>query len=506
MPPVRPTHGSFSFLALCALAACSSTPKPAPDEGVLEALAPVVAARAATVEARAAVGDGEQGFVWWLSSGGALAVIYVFEDTDGSGAIELRFGHHGEPFGDQPVAYLVDLGRGTRTKIDQVVAMSPTGSHVATMAGGELTIWDGATGEATSTSGWAMDLNGDGNACMSPRQLTFDGVGGVWYQDAGSSSTVWRTLDGKETKKHWLESGARPWRTEAVAPGWGAWLTIPVDTDGDGQLTLPRQNTSCACLYCNRFAASMGFYGWSGDAFAFSLLPPGGAEPIQTNGYALPFTRASYIEMTPDGPRAFDLEGAALTLPDGCAPPEGKVRAAGALALLECGGDWEIWAPGEEETRASELTILDVPEQSAVAVDGAHWVGALVRSAEGVALARVNLEDGAIVPGTPMGTLAVGATRGGDWIAATSGGALHALNVVTGTRLTGGEALEKISGHVATSGEDATLVDYGRGLFAPLPARADHTTDTGCALLPAGKGDHPGVERGPWTLWCAKAR
>jgi hypothetical protein len=503
MYPIRPNRTLILALVIGALTACSGAPK-TPDEGALRTPAPVAAARAAQLEARAEVGDGEQGFVWWLSSGGALAVIYVFEDTDGSGAIELAFGHHGESLGDRPVAYLVDLSRGTRAKVDQVVATSPSGSHVATMTGSELTIWDGATGAPTRTSGWAMDLNGDGNACMTPRQLAFDGSGGVWYQDAGSASTVWRALEGGETKKHWMRSGGRPWRTEAVAPGWGAWLTVPDDTDGDGALTLPRQNTSCACLHCNRFAASFGFYGWGGDAFAFSLLPPGGADPVPTGGYALPLTRASYVEMTEDGPRAFDLSGGALTLPDGCKAPE-KVRAAGALALLECQDDWRLWSPDGSAPDTGEVVILDVPAQSAAVVDGAHWVGAVARAQEGVSLARVNLEDGAVTLGAPLGEVAVGATRAGDWIAATSGGALYALDVVTGAQITGGGELEGVSGHVATGPGGASLIDYTRGLIAPLPARPDHTTDTGCALLPAGEGDHPGVERGPWTLWCAEA-
>lgn len=29
----------------------------------------------------------------------------------------------------------------------------------------------------------------------------------------------------------------------------------------------PTQQTSCECRWCNRFAMSMGFYGWGGPAF-----------------------------------------------------------------------------------------------------------------------------------------------------------------------------------------------------------------------------------------------
>ncbi len=506
--PKLPRLQALLTISLAALAACT-TPSARPDgapDGARIGPPPVSAARAAVVEEIASFGDGEQGFVWWLARGGALAVVYLFEDTDGSGSIELAFGHHGESLGDQPVAHLVRMSDGSRTRLDEVVATSPSGRYIATIAGGDLIVWDGDTGDAISTKGWAVDMNGDGNRCMSPRQLAFDGDGGVWHHDANSSALMWRALDGSARRRHAMPAGSRSWRAEPVAPGWGAWLTVPTDSDGDGALTLPIQNTSCACLHCNRFAASFGFYGWGGDAFAFSLLPAGGGAPVPAPGYARPLTRDVFTAQTDDGVDTYGLDGAPVALPEGCSPPDDKVSAAGALAPLQCGRSWRLWAPGEDSPRELEVELIDIPKQSSEVVDGAHWIGALVRTEAGtLALARVSLEDGAAQVGEPLGAQPEASTRPGSWIATTHDGRMHALDLATGRQITGGEAIEQVSGHLASSGDAASLVDYGRGLIAPLPAPATHTTDTGCALMQAGPGEHPGVEKGPWTLWCAKA-
>ena len=77
------------------------------------------------------------------------------------------------------------------------------------------------------------------------------------------------------TQEQWaLRSDDRIWRAWPDTETTGAYvLTVAAATTG-----WPTQQTSCACLWCNRFAMSYGVYGWSGPEFTSWLLSADGRQ------------------------------------------------------------------------------------------------------------------------------------------------------------------------------------------------------------------------------------
>lgn len=126
---------------------------------------------------------------------------------------------------------------------------------------GGLWLVDSATGRWEALA--RADMADDGNRCVTPRQGKFSPLGG---------RVAWILEGARQLRVRELASG-REWSVPSHGRIWAGW---PAD-DHDGAILLeidrnstdwPKQKTSCSCWWCNRFARSAGYYGWSGPKFA----------------------------------------------------------------------------------------------------------------------------------------------------------------------------------------------------------------------------------------------
>jgi hypothetical protein len=117
-----------------------------------------------------------------------------------------------------------------------------------------------------------VDMNADENTCLPPRQASFS---------AGGKRVAWVSAGATSLNVRDLDSG-RQWSIAAQGTLWRGWpedegraavlAEIPADAG-----EWPRQRTSCACRWCNRFALSAGFYGWGGPAFTVERVDEDGS-------------------------------------------------------------------------------------------------------------------------------------------------------------------------------------------------------------------------------------
>ncbi|MBW2462458.1 MAG: hypothetical protein JRH11_12490 [Deltaproteobacteria bacterium] len=211
-----------------------------------------------------AFGGSVYGFVEYSSDNGRIVLVRRFAGDD-----RPLFGHHGES--SVPAELIVfDLVLGTERVVDNWVALANGRRFVLLVDEGQLWLVDASGGSWEALPN--ADVEDDGNRCLGPRGGSFSGDGSrvAWVQD-GSNSLRVRNL---ETREEWdVPSHGRIWR------GWP-------DDDGRGAILLetptqstdwPVQQTSCACRWCNRFAMSMGFYGWAGPAFDNIAVAEGGS-------------------------------------------------------------------------------------------------------------------------------------------------------------------------------------------------------------------------------------
>jgi hypothetical protein len=191
-------------------------------------------------------------------------------DTDGSGAVSVDFGQHGEAYGDELVPYLM-IGSGEGEAVDRFAGRSPSGRHVAVLQGGKLLVVDTSTGARTDLSAAGADSALDGNDNYTPRPISFDprvARAAFMRKTAGATEVVMLDLatgDSKviETSPHVI------WRVEfdERAPDTLRILEVPADTDGNGKLDLPRLGTNRGGGPCPGPPASFSTYGYSGDKF-----------------------------------------------------------------------------------------------------------------------------------------------------------------------------------------------------------------------------------------------
>ena len=214
------------------------------------------------------------GFVEASSANGRLVVLRRFD-----GDVRPSFGHHGES-DQEPQVTLFDLVTGKERTISEIIDIDATRRFLLLIANDALWLADAETGNFESLGG--VDMESDGNQCLSPRQATFSAKGKrvAWVTDKSRNLTV-----------RDLATGAT-WRIAAKQRIWRGWP----DDDGRGGVVLevpagtgwPAQHTSCACRWCNRFALSYGVYGWGGPSFAIERVAEDGSrsqgEPPEGEG------------------------------------------------------------------------------------------------------------------------------------------------------------------------------------------------------------------------------
>jgi hypothetical protein len=217
-----------------------------------------------------AFGGERFGFVEASSTNGRLVVLRRFE-----GSVAPTFHHHGESSVPTDVA-VFDTVLGTERAIEELIAIDSTRRWLLVLGKG-LLLGGAETGEFVALSN--ADQETDTNDCLAPRQASFSVNGSrVAWITKGSSQLRVRELG---TGQEWSVSGdSRIWRGFPDDDGRGAiLLEVPAKSTG-----WPVQNTSCACRWCTRFAASFGFYGWSGPPFTITHVDEagnrvGGGEP-----------------------------------------------------------------------------------------------------------------------------------------------------------------------------------------------------------------------------------
>jgi hypothetical protein len=201
------------------------------------------------------------GFAEGSSKNGRLVFLRRFQ-----GSARPTFGQHGESSTPTDLT-LFDRVDGRELPIDELLDVADR-RYFLVLEGGALRVIDAASGASTNLDG--VDMADDANLCLPPRQGGFS---------EGGKRVGWVTSGGLAVRD--LESGVT-WTVMSSGRLWRGW---PDDTGRGATLAevtaagadWPRQNTSCACRWCGRFAMSHGMYGWSGPTFAIEHVDDAGA-------------------------------------------------------------------------------------------------------------------------------------------------------------------------------------------------------------------------------------
>jgi hypothetical protein len=199
-----------------------------------------------------AFGGERWGFVEASSADGRFVVLRRF-----AGDAKPTFAHHGEASSADDLA-IFDLVAGTERALDEIIDVEPSRRWMLLVEKGSLRLADARTGTFQPLD--KADMEGDHNRCLPPRQANFSPQG---------KRVGWVAADGFRVRD--LASGDE-WVVKAKERLWRGW---PEDDKRGATLAevpagskdWPRQRTSCACRWCNRFALSYGTYGWDGPAF-----------------------------------------------------------------------------------------------------------------------------------------------------------------------------------------------------------------------------------------------
>lgn len=222
-----------------------------------------------------AFGGERWGFVEISSANGRLVVLRRFRGPD-----KPSFGQHGE-VRDTPDLTVFDRFTGSERDIDEIIDINPDRRWLLALDERSLWLVDADSGDWLLVAD--VDLSSDHNRCLSPRQAAFSITGQHVGWVAGDAQSL--TVRNLETGEEWsVAAQGRLWRGWPDDDGRGAILA-----EVDAQASeWPSQRTSCACRWCNRFAASFGFYGWGGPSFTFHHVAADGtrtaAEPPEIKG------------------------------------------------------------------------------------------------------------------------------------------------------------------------------------------------------------------------------
>ena len=203
------------------------------------------------------------GFVEASSANGRYVVIRRWEP-----GVLPSFGYHGEP-SVQPQLVLLNAVSHSEVLLDDIIDVDPLRRWMVARVANRVVVFDSLDGEQLTLQGAQPDS--DGNPCLPARAAAFSAgepIRLAWPDDEGALQVM-----DMSTQEQWaLRSDDRIWRAWPDTETTGAYvLTVAAATTG-----WPTQQTSCACLWCNRFAMSYGVYGWSGPEFTSWLLSADG--------------------------------------------------------------------------------------------------------------------------------------------------------------------------------------------------------------------------------------
>ena len=417
-------------------------------------------------------GGDRWGFVEHVSGSGRMVVLGRLPgEGGGAGPEPTNFGHHGEvAFGAASV--VIDTVSGEEREVEALVSASADGRWLVVLDEGRAWLVDETSGgwSPLDEGGPAVDLSQDQNRCLPPRTAAFARVAYV-----SQGAVVVRDLP----------DGA-PMTYPTDTPIWRVWPRVEgdgvsafqVSAPEDGQ-SFPVQRTSCACLACQRFSMSYGFYGWSGPDFTGVALTREGAHPA----VALP---------VPYGERAWIIDGALVD--QGGAPtptPEGcSIFSSwpGAPALkLDCGDEAALWLPGGQPLK------LGFPAQVLERLGTVDTGGApslIVPSLEPGAPSRlIHLDTLQVVNGPPVDRVGPGGADG--VVLASQGGSVLAWDTGSGEThavpLPEGREVSELGEHIVyLSGGGAVLMHGAQTLVLPRVASVPIAADCVLGLRGAG--------------------
>ncbi|MGE6758370.1 TolB family protein [Corallococcus interemptor] len=192
-----------------------------------------------------------------------LLACQAREDTNGDGRIASVFGFHGNIVGDALRPYLF-LEPGAGIRIDEVLAVSPSGRFLAVVRDSTLWLLDVETREETVL---ASEVTPDTTSPHPPIRASFsrDGLRLLYLRPEGGRSVavVRDLLLGTERV---LDAG-RGRVGQALLDPSGQWAVFDVveDTNADGQETWPQEDTTLASATCRPPVLSSSHFGWEGD-------------------------------------------------------------------------------------------------------------------------------------------------------------------------------------------------------------------------------------------------
>jgi hypothetical protein len=222
--------------------------------------------------------------------GSWVAACQARSDTDGNGEVAVMTGHHGELFGDDVALYLLTEDRPEGEPLERLVAHDATGKWIAFVRGGRLVARDtGAGTEIDLTSSGAQSA-ADPNPTLPDRGADFDRAGAhlIYLRGVAGSERVVVLELGSGAEREIGVGAGRVWRAHFVGDGaFVAVAVVPADTNGNGQLDLPVQQTTLAGGACRGAPLSYSTYGFRGDDFEwrFVRLRDGRRESREVRAY-----------------------------------------------------------------------------------------------------------------------------------------------------------------------------------------------------------------------------
>ncbi|MFK8030022.1 MAG: hypothetical protein AB8G18_07255 [Gammaproteobacteria bacterium] len=195
-----------------------------------------------------------------------LTACQTRKDTNDDGKIEILTGHHGEMRGDQPELFLFTQSNRQGESIHSLADYDSSGRFVALKRNSRLVLRDMRTDSEIDLSELGADAKEDGNAALPVRGADFNESGTHMLYLRDDQLVVRDLVTGTERV---IDPGpGLLWRAEYLGAGqWIRVYMVPKDTNGNGQLDLPKQVTTLAGGRCRGQALSYGTYGYSGDEF-----------------------------------------------------------------------------------------------------------------------------------------------------------------------------------------------------------------------------------------------
>ena len=165
------------FPALALLAAGSIAAMATESLSIAEMPLPAKLQPARVIESKP-FGEKFAGRALWLSANGRYAAMFrLTEDTDKNGKLNIDFGMHGDSWGDELALDVIDIDTDKHERFDDLLIGDPMRRYIVLTRGNETLLFDSVSGKTRNLRDLGGGAASDGNLCMTPRQIAFDGAG-----------------------------------------------------------------------------------------------------------------------------------------------------------------------------------------------------------------------------------------------------------------------------------------------------------------------------------------